>query len=235
MTDQTIEALPRYEYVQRLIKRFSADRCSIVELGAAPGKQIADLARLGYECTAVDIGVGADGWGGGVEGETQARLQDAKVTYIEWNLEVTPFPLADNAFDAVVMTEVYEHLRDYPVRALSESLRVLKPGGHLYFTTPNAAYIMNRLRLLMGRSVATPLQDWIGGLPHARHAREYTFAEIHELLRLNGFNVLHSESAHFHRLSGSLVKRTAKRLIHQVARVRPTLGPQIVIVAQRPD
>ncbi len=40
-------------------------------------------------------------------------------------------------FDAVIMTEVYEHLRDYPVRSLEEANRVLRRGGHLYFTTPN--------------------------------------------------------------------------------------------------
>ena len=76
-----------------------------------------------------------------------------------------PYPLPDGAFDGVVFTEVFEHLRDYPVRSLQECARILRPGGYLFFTTPNAGYVMNRLRLLRGRSVYTPMQDWIGEVP----------------------------------------------------------------------
>ena len=65
----------------------------------------------------------------------------------------------------MIFTEVFEHLRDYPVRSLDEVARVLRPGGYLFFTTPNAAYLLNRLRLLRGGSVHTALDDWIGGVP----------------------------------------------------------------------
>jgi len=44
-------------------------------------------------------------------------------------LEDHPYPLADESFDGAVMTEVYEHLRDYPIRALEETRRILRPGG----------------------------------------------------------------------------------------------------------
>ena len=74
-----------------------------------------------------------------------------------------PYPLADESADAIVMTEVFEHLRDYPITSLLESHRILRVGGRLYFTTPNQAYVVNRARLLAGRNVATPLQDWIAG------------------------------------------------------------------------
>lgn len=44
-------------------------------------------------------------------------------------------PFHDEAFDTVVSTEVLEHVPD-PLRALCETQRVLKPGGHLILTTP---------------------------------------------------------------------------------------------------
>jgi SAM-dependent methyltransferase len=98
------------------------------------------------------------------------------VAFVEWDLEQVPYPLPDSAFDGVVFTEVFEHLRDYPVRSLQECARILRPGGYLFFTTPNAGYVMNRLRLLRGRSVYTPMQDWIGGA-RTRDMRASTYSQ----------------------------------------------------------
>jgi SAM-dependent methyltransferase len=48
-------------------------------------------------------------------------------------------PFAAGAFDIVVAQHVVEHLVD-PRRFFTEAYRVLRPGGYLRFTTPNAAY-----------------------------------------------------------------------------------------------
>lgn len=42
----------------------------------------------------------------------------------------------DDAFDLVVSSETIEHVPD-PARAVAELHRVLRPGGHLFLTTPN--------------------------------------------------------------------------------------------------
>jgi hypothetical protein len=114
--------------------------------------------------------------------------------------------------------------------------RVLRPKGRIYVTTPNSAYIIRRLQLLSGRTVYTTLPDWIGGLPHARHAREYTFSEARTLLEHVGFRVVHEQSRHFHLSVGrsSALASLGKLGIDRLARVRRTLGPEIIIVAERP-
>jgi SAM-dependent methyltransferase len=48
--------------------------------------------------------------------------------------ENTPF--ASDSMDLVVSFTVFEHVND-PSKVLQEAVRVLKPGGHLYFTFPN--------------------------------------------------------------------------------------------------
>jgi SAM-dependent methyltransferase len=233
----SIEAQTRYAFMAKLLSRDFPPPARIVELGSAPGDQIAHLAKIGYEATSVDIHVSSDAWGHGEEGRMDKLLADAGVTDIEWNLEQTPYPLDEGAFDAVLMTEVYEHLRDYPVKSLQEVRRILRPGGRLYFTTPNSAYVINRLRLLAGKNVSSSLPDWIGGVPHARHAREYTFGEVRDLMTYAGLDVVSATSHHFYLDSGrqGVISSAGKQLVSRLGGLRPSLGPSIIVVAERPQ
>ncbi len=61
------------------------------------------------------------------------------------------FPLEDNLFDTVVSTDVIEHLYDIN-NFLSEIHRVLKKGGKVIISTPNAISWRNRLFLLFGKN-----------------------------------------------------------------------------------
>lgn len=45
-------------------------------------------------------------------------------------------PYSDNMFDSVVSFNVLEHVTD-PGKVLDESLRVVKPGGYIFFSIPN--------------------------------------------------------------------------------------------------
>ena len=49
--------------------------------------------------------------------------------------DITSIPEASNSFDAILCTEVLEHLPD-PTNALDEFARLLKPGGVLILTAP---------------------------------------------------------------------------------------------------
>ena len=121
-------------------------------------------------------------------------------------------------------------------RSLQEVARILRPGGVLVLTTPNAAYLRNRVRLALGRSVYTPLHDWLYGEPHARHAREYTLFELETLVRSAGLELVLAAGRHFYRHTGqqTLGSRASKELINFVARHAPTIGPSLIVVARRP-
>lgn len=193
-----VEAQARYAFLLDRLRERLTPPARILELGAAPGDQIAALADQGYATTAVDIGIASDDWADGTPGRMKALFADHRVHYVEWDLEQVPYPLDDATFDGVVFTEVFEHLRDYPVRSLHEVRRLLRPGGYLFFSTPNAAYLGTRLRLLGGRTVYSPMPDWVGGVVHARHAREYLLSEVDQVMADVGLDVVYRTSRHFH-------------------------------------
>ena len=49
----------------------------------------------------------------------------------------TALPFADESFEAVILKDVLEHLDD-PVSAVREARRVLKPGGRIFASAPDA-------------------------------------------------------------------------------------------------
>jgi glycosyltransferase involved in cell wall biosynthesis/SAM-dependent methyltransferase len=67
------------------------------------------------------------------------RTTDEAVVLRQWDLNETPLPLPDNAFDVVVCLEVLEHIHNHE-RLVAEFLRVLRPDGCLIISVPNKAY-----------------------------------------------------------------------------------------------
>ena len=49
--------------------------------------------------------------------------------------DIIKIPEPDNSFDAILCTEVIEHVPD-PIKALEELTRLLKPGGIIILTAP---------------------------------------------------------------------------------------------------
>jgi SAM-dependent methyltransferase len=48
---------------------------------------------------------------------------------------ITSIPVPDDSFDAILCSEVFEHIPD-PILAIKEFARILKPGGTLLITAP---------------------------------------------------------------------------------------------------
>jgi SAM-dependent methyltransferase len=109
--------------------------------------------------------------------------------YEHFNIEVDEFPYSDASFDVVLFSELIEHLAINPVWTLAEIHRVLRPGGYLIVTTPNALSIDRLDEFLYGGSSAevdyySPTFGY-----GARHNREYEPVELRELLEATGFDV----------------------------------------------
>ncbi len=117
-----------------------------------------------------------------------------------FNAEKDPFPYADGCFATVLCCELIEHLFYDPMHLMSEVNRVLRAGGHLVLSTPNLASLRALSAILQGyhpgffHAYIRPAQD---GETDARHNREYTPLEIHQLLENSGFEIVRLETGSF--------------------------------------
>jgi 2-polyprenyl-6-hydroxyphenyl methylase/3-demethylubiquinone-9 3-methyltransferase len=84
-------------------------------------------------------------------------------------------PFEDGSFDAVVAGELFEHLQ-FPDALVAEIWRILRSGGELVGSVPNAFRIQSRLRFLRGR----PPED------DPTHLRMFSPHEMRSLL--SGFD-----------------------------------------------
>lgn len=69
---------------------------------------------------------------------SQTLVQKYCFTFSRNNIELDPFPW-DAHFDAIIMTEVLEHLNFYPVPTLKAIHSLLAEDGRLYLSTPDAS------------------------------------------------------------------------------------------------
>jgi len=78
-----------------------------------------------------------------------AKAAERGIEPVVANVE-EPLPFPDGSFDAVVAGELLEHLR-FPDAVVAEVRRVLRPGGVIVGSVPNAFRLQSRLRFLRGR------------------------------------------------------------------------------------
>lgn len=90
--------------------------------------------------------------------------------------DAVDLPFEAGEFDGLYAGEIIEHVIDPPA-ALREWIRVVRPGGVIVVTTPNAARLLNRVN--REREVVNP-----------EHINELTYRETWKLLEKEGLQVL---------------------------------------------
>lgn len=104
------------------------------------------------------------------------------------SLYALPYP--DETFDAAILSEVLEHLDD-DVAALQEVYRVLKPGGVVAITVPNANYPFwwDPINKTLESAFNTHIRSGpLAGI-WANHVRLYTADELRNAVLGGGFAV----------------------------------------------
>ena len=179
----------RYLKIVEFISPLSSDP-RILDIGCGFCYLTRFLKDQGYHIVAVDFFYGDI---------PKIRCQESTIPYFQFNIEVEDFPFGTEVFDVVILGEVLEHLNYSPLIPLGEIRRVLKKGGKLILTTPNALRLINLLKLLVGRNIYPDLNTYCqepflckGRSFFYRHNRLYTIKELRQLISQAGFKTLSS-------------------------------------------
>jgi len=98
---------------------------------------------------------------------------------------IARLPFGAEEFEGILCSSVLEYLPD-PAACLAEFFRVLKPGGLLLVSVPNASSVVRQLQMVCHRVGGFFGRTWVKYLAYSQH--EYRGAEFAELLSLAGFS-----------------------------------------------
>jgi len=132
--------------IQMLDRAISGGRGKILEIGCGVGNIAIPIASLGHDVTACDI------HGPSIE-EARQRNCFSNLTFVHGSID----SVNSGEYDAVILTEVLEHVRKYR-EMMGLIVRLMKKDATLIITVPNGCGITE---LLCRPSYA--LKKWPGG------------------------------------------------------------------------
>ena len=210
--------------IDNLYKSEKSSR-NILEIGSFLGVVSISLKRMGYKVSSMDIP------------EFYSQLgplyEKNEIPFHGLNLRHSKLPYESNSLDVVIICEVIEHLNFNPLPVLKEINRVLKNDGYIYIGMPNQSNIVNRIKLLLGKSIHNPIDDFFRQLDRNEnmivglHWREYTLAEAVQMIEKMGFETITKYYCmEKDRLRSNILKTLLKKIVFSYPPFRPN---QVVI------
>ena len=200
--NKEVPDFPRVEKVIHVLRGMLAGK--LLDVGYSPGSFADYLAEVGWECV----------------GLTLTRPECPKVQIVQCDLN-DGFPIKSESSDVITAGEIIEHMIDE--RAfLEECRRVLKLGGLLVLTTPNLAFLLNRLLIMAGR---VPMFVYA---PY--HYHFHTRRTIVRLVEEHGFRVEKVSSSH---VLYSRRRHPSGRVFEWLGDLFPTFGAHLIVFAKK--
>lgn len=157
------------DFYRRCIAMHKGYSGSIVDIGCGQGLLLKELRKVANQDATFS---GTD-----ISAEMCRITKENNPDAIIKQGDAEDLPFDDNQFDIVFMTEVLEHLLDYP-KALSEVKRVLKTDGVFIVTVPNRDWLRYDFYDKIRNKSFQPVDD-----------HYFRFKEIADLLESGGFKI----------------------------------------------
>jgi SAM-dependent methyltransferase len=187
--------------------RQDTNHCCLLDLGCGSGENVLRYAPNSSTCYGVEVSE-----------ELAERARKNGLDIVVANLE-GPVPLPDETFDAVTSNQVLEHLANTDA-FVSESFRLVRPGGIVVHSTENLSSWHNIAALVLGwqafsltnvstqaSGVGNPLAIWRTEEsiePWMQHRRVFSYRGLLELMAAHGFIDVQIRGAGYYPLPSSV-------------------------------
>jgi 2-polyprenyl-3-methyl-5-hydroxy-6-metoxy-1,4-benzoquinol methylase len=176
-----VEDAPKMRWIERAI---TGTGPLTLDVGVRTGSNAAFFSARGKRCFGIDLARQYVDYC-----KSKQLIEAGSACNVETDEIPTPRtydPSLPAAYDLVFFGEIIEHLMDGGA-ALKKIAGVIRPGGFLIITTPNLAYLLNRLRLLVGRDLDSLTIDH--GEIGNQHVRVFTSHLLKRLCNVAGLTV----------------------------------------------
>jgi len=150
---------------------FHDPSASILDIGRSPFTELlltyySNVFTLGFDLNADD---------GGHREDILLNTKGHIIFNLDDSKDTTKWPQSLEKFDLITFCETIEHLHTAPEYTIAFLSTLLKPNGKLLITTPNAATLKNRIKLLFGTNPFEQIRLYD---KNPGHFREYTLTEM---------------------------------------------------------
>jgi SAM-dependent methyltransferase len=189
------------------------------------------IATSIYQATGFQRSVGFDS-----SGEALKLAAGRGIESRLWRIGEESCPAAASEFDAVVAADVIEHIVDTDA-FLAELRRILRADGWLIVTTPNLAFWISRLRLLLGKppwsSAGASFTVKADLMVDLSHIRVTTRREWEALFRARSFEIVDVRGWSILPAKGDSIGVRIRRLIDRWATRNPDLAFGLIFVLRK--
>ena len=177
------------------VQKWLPQGATVLDFGSGPCDKTAVIQKLGYVCSACDDL--SDHWHQ-LPGNVDKIKQFASASEVKFHqLETYELPYPANSFDMVMIHDVLDHLHDSPRELMNKLVSLIKPGGFLFVTLPNAVNIRKRISVMKGQTNMPPYKSyyWHPG-PWRGHVREYVKDDLRQMSDYLGLAAVELEGCH---------------------------------------
>lgn len=156
----------------------------VLDIGCGDGFFLHLMSNLGLKLNLIGIDYDRQGLM-----RAEKNLESSSVKIKQADL-MKQLPFKDNTFSSAIMSEVAEHLPD-DKKGLREVYRVLKPGGRLAMSVPNANYpfLWDPVNRILEDVFRTHFKSGFWAGIWNEHIRLYTPQQINKVVKSAGFKV----------------------------------------------